>query len=588
MLIKLLAGLMLAFLLIGATVPAVFASEEATTEAEQTTEAETEAPEQEAAGEASLSEDQIKALAEMLSGNDLARQLFMAAAGFNQWNECLKFTANEGKYLNDKGAFDFDTTLTKENGFAVMETWDAQYVVQILKDAAAASKKDVTVPETLTFEDAKAIVTTMQTEVDLENKGNFIDAILRGIGYVLNLMTKYLTFGTNNYILSLLYFGFVIELLMIPMAISQQKNMIKQAKLRPKEVAIRKRYAGRNDQATMQKVNQEIQELYQKENYSPFSGCLPLLIQLPIMIALYQVVIDPAFYVLGQAKAFSGAIAQYFTTSQAAGGFGGVLNSQRGTIEILSMLRENGIEAFESLKNFAYFSNSDALYNALDGIEAAGGIPSVSIGNWNFGLTPWSAVTSGGEFFASHWWLLVVPVLTFAVYFTSTKLNRKLSYQPTTAENDKATGCSNNMMDFMMPLMSVYISFIVPAAIGVYWMFKSVLTTVKQLIMKKVMPLPKFTEEDYKAAEKELYGKNQPKAPKASNGGNKNSGVRSLHHIDDDEYDSKGNYIGRPETTETEGEKTEKQNVKAPAMAEPLKDESDKQVKNDASDDQNS
>ena len=182
----------------------------------------------------------------------------------------------------------------------------------------------------------------------------------------------------------------------------------------------------------------------------------------------------------------------------------------------------------------------------------------------------------------------MVPVLTFAVYFTSTKLNRKLSYQPTTAENDKATGCSNNMMDFMMPLMSVYISFIVPAAIGVYWMFKSVLTTVKQLIMKKVMPLPKFTEEDYKAAEKELYGKNQPKAPKASNGGNKNSGVRSLHHIDDDEYDSKGNYIGRPETTETEGEKTEKQNVKAPAMAEPLKDESDKQVKNDASDDQNS
>ncbi len=592
-LVKLIAGLVLAFMLIGATVPAAFAEEEVTTEAEQTTEAEsteaeTAAPEQEQSN-VTLSESLIKDLAAVLGSNDLARQLFMAAAGYNQAGQYLKYTANEGKYLNDKDEFDFDPTLSIQDGFTAVQNWDdiKAYAIEILKAAANLSKKDVTVPADLTHDDAKAIVEVMKGTVDLENKGGFFDAILRGVGYVLGLMTKYLTFGTNNYILSLLYFGLVVELLMIPMAISQQKNMIKQAKLRPKEMAIRKRYAGRNDQATMQKVNQEIQELYQKENYSPFSGCLPLLIQLPIMIALYQVVIDPAFYVLGQAKAFSTAMMQYFTTSQAAGGFGGVLNSDRGTIEILSKLRENGIEAFESLKNFAYFQNSDALYNALSGIEEAGGIPSVNIGSWNFGLTPWSAVTTGGGFFASHWWLLLVPVLTFVVYFASMKINRKLSYQPTTAENDKATGCSNNMMDIMMPMMSVYIAFIVPAAIGVYWMFKSVLTTIKQLIMKQIMPLPKFTEEDYKAAEKELYGKNPPKAPKASSG-TRNSNVRSLHHIDDDEYDSKGNYIGRPESAKEQDEDAEQKNQKAPAMAEPLKDESDKHAKDHASDDKNS
>ena len=586
MLVKLLAGLMLVFVLIGATVPAAFAEEEATTEAE------TAAPEQ---GESEvvtlLTDESVKSLAELLSGNDLARQLFMAAAAYNTAGEngagaYLKYTANDGKYLNSKDEFSFDPALSS---FTATEAFDAAYALQILKDAAKLSKKDVTVPGALTEEDAKAIVEAMKTSVDLENKGGFFDAILRGVGYVLGLMTKYLTFGTNNYILSLLYFGLVVEILMIPMAISQQKNMIKQAKLRPKEMAIRRRYAGRNDQATLQKQNQEIQELYQKENYSPFSGCLPLLIQLPIMIALYQVVIDPAFYVLGQAKQFSTAMMQYFTTSQAAGGFGGVLNSDRGTIEILSKLRENGIEAFEGLKSFGYFSNSGALYDALHGIEEAGGIPSVNIGSWNFGLTPWSAVTTGGGFFASHWWLLLVPVLTFVVYFASMKINRKLSYQPTTAENDKATGCSNNMMDVMMPLMSVYIAFIVPAAIGVYWMFKSVLTTIKQLIMKKVMPLPTFTEEDYKAAEKEMYGKHPQKAPKASStGGTRNPNVRSLHHIDDDEYDSKGNYIGRPEVSEAEEPKTEKKNQKAPAMAEPLKDESDKHAKDDASDDKNS
>ena len=296
-------------------------------------------------------------------------------------------------------------------------------------------------------------------------------------------------------------------------------------------------------------------------------------------------VIDPAFYVLGQAKAFSTAIGQYFTTSQAAGGFGGTLAAKsRGTIEILSKLGEQGIDEFKSLESFSYFSNSQACYDALATIDEAG-IPSISIGSWNFGLTPGSAINGGGAFFASHWWLLLIPVLTFAVYFASMKLNRKLTYQPTTATNDKATGCSNSMMDILMPLMSVYISFIVPAAIGVYWMFKSVLGTLKQLLMKKIMPLPTFTEEDYKAAEREMYGKNPPKAPKASSNGTKNSNVRSLHHIDDDEYDAKGNYIGRPEAAEQTQEQTEDKSHKAPAMAEPLKDESDK---HDASEDKNS
>ena len=597
MFVKLIAGLLLAFMLVSVAVPVAFAEEESS--AEQTTEAQTtetqtdevestegesteaESTEAETTAPAgALEGDLAEDFAEILTANNAARQLFLAACGYNSCAEdgsglYLKYKES---YLNDKKDIVFDNTLSVEEGFEVMADWNeaSVYALGILRDAADQANKDVTIPETLTPDDAALIVKEMQTEVDLENKGNFLDTILRGIGFVLNLATKYLTFGTNNYILSLLYFAIVIEILMLPFAISQQKNSIKQAKLRPKEMAIRKRYAGRNDQATMQKVNQEIQELYQREHFNPMSGCLPLLIQLPIVMALYYVVIDPAFYVLGQAKAFSTAMAQYFTTSVAAGGFGGALNSERGTIEILSKLGELGIDDFASLKNFSYFSNADACFEALQGI-VADGIPSFGIGRWNMGLTPWSAVTNGGEFFAGHWWLLLVPVLTFVVYFGSMKLNRKLTYQSTTAENDKATGCSNNMMDILMPLMSVYIAFIVPAAVGIYWMFKSVLGTLKQLIMKKAMPIPVFTEEDYKAAEKELFGKNPPK-PKASSG-TRNPNVRSLHHIDDDEYDEKGNYIGRVEEPAVEQEaedKKSKKHQKAPAMAEPLKDESDK------------
>lgn len=587
-LVKLIAGMMLAVMLVCMAVPTAMATEETTAEettAEETTAEETTAPEAEAPA-TGLGDTRIKEIAELLASNDAARQLFLAACGINQTGTYYKYKEN---YVNaDKKTFVYDSTKGLD-AYDTMATWEeaSAEALAILTQLNAWSKSDlqVDVPASLTEKDVQAIVEAMRTEVDLDAKGNILDTVLQWIGIGLRWATKYLTFGTNNYILSLLYFGIVIELLMLPFAISQQKNSIKQAKLRPKEMAIRKHYAGRNDQATMQKVNQEIQELYQREHYNPMSGCLPLLIQLPIIMALYYVVIDPVFYVLGQAKTFSVAISQYFTTSVAAGGFGGSLSSQRGTIEILSKLGDRGLEAFEGLKTFSYFSNGEACFDALEQI-VADGIPSFSIGAWNFGLTP-SILFQGNGAFATYWWLLLVPVLTFAVYFGSMKLNRKLTYQPTTSDNEKAMGCSNNMMDIMMPAMSVYIAFIVPAAVGVYWMFKSILGTVKQFILKKAMPFPVFTEEDYKAAEKEMYGKGSKARPRSAGSGSASNGnVRSLHHIDDDEYDEKGNYVGRTETPE-EQEPAESKNEKAPAMAEPLKDESDKKSESE-NDSQNS
>jgi membrane protein insertase Oxa1/YidC/SpoIIIJ len=81
-----------------------------------------------------------------------------------------------------------------------------------------------------------------------------------------------------------------------------------------------------------------------------------------------------------------------------------------------------------------------------------------------------------------------------------------------------------------------------PAAIGVYWIFKSVLTSVKQIILHKAMPVPQFTEEDYKAAERELAGKSAKKGGEtgasshaAAKGGI--APVRSLHHIDDEDFE---------------------------------------------------
>ena len=121
-----------------------------------------------------------------------------------------------------------------------------------------------------------------------------MDIINKPIGWVLKMCSKIVN---GDYLFAILIFAVFVELVLLPFGISQQKKSIKQARLRPKEMAIRKKYSGRDDKPTQMKMNEEIQELYQKEGYNPLGGCLPLLIQFPLLIALYNVVINPLKYI---------------------------------------------------------------------------------------------------------------------------------------------------------------------------------------------------------------------------------------------------------------------------------------------------
>ncbi len=331
------------------------------------------------------------------------------------------------------------------------------------------------------------------------------DIINIPMGYVMRFLNN---ISGNQYIIALFLFAIFIEILLIPLGISQQKNSIKQARLRPKEMAIRKKYAGRDDQVTQQKITEEIQALYQKEGFSPFSGCLPLLIQMPVLLALYYIVLNPLKYIC---RLSTDAINNVITVVK---NFTGKNYDATRTIDLMDDVRviinEHGIDPFKSIEGFA------------EKITSAADLPELSV----FGLN-----LAGTPSFTNFDWLLLVPVLTFVAYFFSMKLNRKFSYQATTAQ-DKQTGCSNKMMDVTMPLMSVWICFMVPAAVGIYWIFKSIIGVLKQFVLHKAMPTPVFTEEDYKAAEKE-YGAKPEKAPKKNSSGKP---VRSLHHIDDEDF----------------------------------------------------
>ena len=385
----------------------------------------------------------------------------------------------------------------------------------------------------------------------------FFDIINIPMGYVIRFLNSIVG---NQYILAHFLFAIVIEIILLPFGIKQQKNSIKQAKLRPKEMAIRKKYAGRQDNVTKQKVAQEIQELYQKEGYSPFGGCLPLLIQLPIMIALYYIVLNPLHYIC---QLSTDTITQVENIVKTFPQYANISTAGNRTIELMDAMKDIGAGAFGGIEGVA------------EAFEK--GFPDVSFFGLNLAQTP---------SFERFDWLLLVPVLTFVVYFFSGKITRKLMYQPTTAD-DPATGCSNKMMDWMMPLMSVYICFIVPAAVGVYWIFKSIIGVIKQFILKKAMPIPTFTEEDYKAAEKE-YGARPEKASKSKSG--TKSGVRSLHHIDDEDFaDTAPAAAERKKALELAAAEEEKANEdkKSSMISEAPIKEDDRYAKNDKEDEKN-
>ena len=362
---------------------------------------------------------------------------------------------------------------------------------------------------------------------------------------------------THSYALSLLLFALLLKVIFIPVGIKQQKNQIKMASLRPKEAVIRKKYAGRTDRATQQKMQQELMDLQQKENASPLSGCLPLIIQMIVIIILYQIIRNPLTYICQMS---SDAIVDLANRVGMKIGDAAVTLDNIAKIDQINLIAlvQPQLETLQTafpqlayLPNFDFFGLNLAVtpihvwnaYIGKDLLDAIGKIPT---------LVDVAVYT-------------IIPVVCFALQVLTMKLTRKFTYQSQTAQEQGANGCSMQMMDWMMPLMSLFFCYTFSSAIGLYWIYQNVFSFAQTVVLAKAMPLPQFTDEDIKHAEKEMkakgYDTKRTELPR----------VRSLHHIDDDDYDT------LPEV-EKDGAKGSSQPLLNGEKV-PLKDESDKKKK---------
>lgn len=366
------------------------------------------------------------------------------------------------------------------------------------------------------------------------------------IGWIMKVCCQ---ISFNNYILALFFFALIMQIILFPLGIKQQKSSVLMGKIRPKEMAIRNKYKGRNDQATQQKMNAEIQELYKQEGYSAFAGCLPLLIQLPIIFALFGVVRQPLTYTtnLNHADDSGIQLVDFYDRAE------DILNAQIGVLESVDSekykdeieLRKNTIktmkqtsgngelaltkviyygeeefaklqkadpalqiksfdEVFKVEKPFTVAELKDADYatkmyysvgfNAVsdesnfDDLLQAKGMKSVKdLPNFELigGYTALDTPTY------SFNWLLLVPLLIFVTSYLSGIASRKFMGQ---SANNQATGGA--FMTWGMPLISAFFGFSFPAAIGIYWIYRSITGIGQQYILAKMYPVPTYTKEE--------------------------------------------------------------------------------------------
>ena len=313
------------------------------------------------------------------------------------------------------------------------------------------------------------------------------------------------TLGGGYYVIGIFFYALLFKIVFIPFTIKQQQNQIAMAKLTPKIELIKAKYKGRNDQVTMQKMNQEILELQQAEGYNPLSGCLPLIIQMPIIIFLYNVIRNPLSYICKLTDN------QVLALNKLFGGSADATIKQINQMDLISKITANAegydLSAYDlsKLPDFTFFGAGD------------------------LGSSP-----------TSHWLLWLIPVIAAALTWLSMYLTKKWNGTSTTnvaqdqqAQNPQMAQTSK-MMELSMPVMTLIMAFSLSSMMGIYWIYQSALGILQTFLMSKFMPIPRYTEEELKAMKKA-----QKKAEKTQQQVVKSAPkYRSLHYIDDEDYDT--------------------------------------------------
>ena len=338
-----------------------------------------------------------------------------------------------------------------------------------------------------------------------------IGSIAKLLGFIMNGIFNALSYiGIENIGLSIIIFTVIVYTLMIPMTIKQQKFSRMSAVMNPEIQKIQKKYKNKKDQASMMKMQEETKLVYEKYGTSPTGGCLGSLIQFPILFALWPIIQNIPAYVTSIKDAYMPLVNQIMATDgyqKIMEGIGKaspiMINpetydySKANTlVDVLYKFRpgtwDTLADKFPDLTNLI-----DSTKNSLTHLNTFLGI--------NIAETPGSMFMTATKNFSIG--LIIVALAIPVLSGLSQWISAKLMQQATSTGNDDDNPMAAQMKTMMnvMPLISVFMCFSMPAGLGIYWIASAVVRTIQQLIINKFLSkksMDELIEENVKKAAK--------------------------------------------------------------------------------------
>lgn len=317
----------------------------------------------------------------------------------------------------------------------------------------------------------------------LTKAGSILGPIATVLGYVMDILFRFTSsFGVFNVGLCIILFTIVMKTLMIPLTIKQQKTTKLMSVMNPEIQAIQKKYKGKSDQESMQRQNVEIQAVYEKYGTSMTGGCLPLLIQMPILLALYRVIYNIPAYVPSVRVYFDNVVTPLMGQADYAQKLQEITNIATacgGKLDKFDFTNANRLVDMLYKFSTAQWGELQSLFPAISDVIGQNAAV-VERMNTFLGLN----MAEAPGWVPSFAW--IIPVLAAVSQWFSTKLMS--GNQPSTsgdAENPMAQ--SMKTMTTTMPLFSAFICITMPVGLGIYWIATSVVTIIQQLVVNAYM-----------------------------------------------------------------------------------------------------
>ncbi len=313
--------------------------------------------------------------------------------------------------------------------------------------------------------------------------------VMNGIYYLMSLI------GIENVGLCIILFTIIVYLLLFPLTYKQQKFSKLSQKMQPEIQAIQKKYNGKKDQASMMAMNEETQAVYQKYGVSMMGSCVQLLIQMPLLLALYQVFQNVPAYVTGVKNNFMPLVEGIMATSgyqdkmtqlvtdlgiytRPAADFT-VTDQTTLTNFVVDVLYKMNSNGWDTLKE-VFPSLTDIISSTYETVSHVNNFFWLNISD-----TPWQIITT--NFQAGSYLLVIGALLIPVVSYLTQIINVKLMPQSGSSSGDNADAMARQMkmMNRTMPLFSFVICFTVPVGLGVYWIAGAVVRSVQQFFLNK-------------------------------------------------------------------------------------------------------